>query len=215
MRKKKQTFIKDANRESCLNAISSRISRNGSCVITGDFGSGKTELLKQVRHERVVRVRSLGRLYEIMASMAGVHDAREKDIQKYLNRLCDHPRVIVIDEAHHLTRRVYPYLKIIMDTGSTVVLAGLPDLHDTLRNHYPDVLSRMTHLKVTVLSQDDIAILLPEFTPAAVSVLYGYKDKPDMREILENIAESCRDYARDIKLEKIDVDTVSLFVFEE
>jgi AAA domain len=213
LRKNKTEFLIDASRQACLNSITAHVRRAGSCVITGNYGSGKTELLKQIAHPSAVRVRSLGSLYQVLGSMAGVSEPSWRAKEKYLNQLIAHPRVIIIDEAQHLAERVYPYLKIIMDAGNSIILSGLPDLHDSLRARHPDVLSRMTHLKLGVLSQDEMSKLLPDFTPAAVSVLYGHKSNPNMREMMSIVA-ICRDYASESKLDVIDVDTVSLFAFE-
>ena len=115
----------------------------------------------------------------------------------------------MIDEAQHLAERVYPYLKIIMDAGCSVILSGLPDLHDLLRNRHPDVLSRMTHLKLEPLGAEELKRLLPDFDAEAVEVLHG--STANMREMM-SVADNCRDYKLTNGLKTVTVEVVLMFV---
>jgi len=210
--KKRKDFITDKSRQSCLNAIHANIKRGDSCFITGAYGSGKSELLKQINDPAAIRMRGVGSLYQLLGKMAGVRYASPRAKDSYLNSLCDHPRVIMIDEAQELPESIYPYLKIIMDEGNSLILAGLPELRDLLKAKYPDVLSRLIVLKLNPLDLDDIRKLLPDFSKDAVDLLHGSTN--NMREMMK-IVTSCRDYVSSEKLASVDVDTALQFIDEE
>lgn len=206
-------FIKDQARQVCLNAVTSHIARKDSLLITANYGCGKTSLLKEIKNSpTVLRIRSLGSLYQLLGRIAGVKDADPRHKNKYLDFRCDHPLTLIIDEAQHLPYSLYPYLKIIMDTGTSVILAGLPELHDTLKNKHPDVLSRLTHIQLEPLSEEDLYSLVNEdFDADAFSVIYG--STYDMRMMMSHIA-NCRDYIAGNNLQTVSIDTVLQFIKE-
>lgn len=206
-------FIKDQARQSCLNAISSHMQRKDSLLITANYGCGKTSLLKEIKNSpTVIRVRSLGSLYQLLGRIAGVKEAKPHHKEKYLDFRCDHPVTLIIDEAQHLPHSLYPYLKIIMDAGTSIILSGLPELHDTLKNKHPDVLSRLTHIQLEPLSEDDLfSLVKDDFDADAFSVIYG--STYDMRMMMSHI-KNCRDYIKSNGLKTVDIDTVLQFINE-
>jgi hypothetical protein len=204
-------FIKDQARINCLNAITSHIARKDSLLVTANYGCGKTCLLKEIKNSpTVIRIRSLGSLYQLLGRIAGVKDADPRHKNKYLDYRCDHPVTLIIDEAQHLPHSLYPYLKIIMDTGTSVILAGLPELHDSLKNKHPDVLSRLTHIQLEPLSEDDLySLVKDDFDADAFSVIYG--STYDMRMMMSHI-KNCRDYISGNNLKTVGIDTVLQFI---
>lgn len=212
-------YIIDQPRQYCLNAIAKHIerrttSRKHSILITGDYGCGKSELLKQVKMPGgVIRVRSLGSLYQVLGRMAGDKEAKPHLKEFYLEQRCETPAVIIIDEAQHLPDSIYPYMKIIMDAGNCVILAGLPDVKKTLKNKYTDLLSRFTHIGLKRLSEKDMFGLVSDtFDDDAFNGIYGATE--DMGTII-SIVENCLDYLAEHDLKKVDIDIAEKFCKEE
>lgn len=207
-------FIKDNARQYCLNAVTKHMARKDSLLITGNYGCGKTSLLKQIKNTpSITRVRSLGSLYQLLGRMAGVKEAVPNHKAKYLDYLCEHPATLIIDEAQHLPQAVYPYLKIIIDAGSSVILCGLPELRSALKARHPDVLSRLTHIELEPLSEADMFQLVEsDFERDAFSTIYG--STCDMR-VMMNHVKNCRDYMEAMHLDKVDLDTVLQFIKDD
>lgn len=204
-------FITDDARNHCLIAIGRHIDRRDSLLITGDYGCGKTTLLKQVKTTAsTIRVRSLGSLYQLLGRIAGVKDAVPHHKARYLDYRCDNPANIIIDEAQHLPDQLYPYLKIIMDAGSCIVLAGLPELREKLKARHPDVLSRLTAIKLEHLDGDDMFELVKDdFDEDAFQAIYGLTN--DMRLMMSQV-KNCRDYAEANGIQRIDIGIVTKFI---
>lgn len=207
-------FIKDQARDYCLNAIASHIKRKKSILITGNYGAGKTDLLKQIKSgPNVVRVRSLGSLYQLLGRIAGVKEARPHHKEKYLDYRCENPVTIVIDEAQHLPLDLYPFMKIIIDAGSSIVLAGLPELRHTLKARHPDVLSRLTHIPLEPLAEEDLyQAVASDFDMDAFSIIYGSTN--DMR-VMMTVVDNCRDYLSTVGGSRIDMDIVLKFINDD
>ena len=204
-------FIKDESRTYCLNAIEKHINRKASLMITGNYGSGKTDLLKQIKNNsKIIRVRSLGSLYQLLGRIAGVKEARPHHKAKYLDYRCENPCIVIIDEAQDLPIDIYPYLKIIIDAGNVVILAGLPELHSILKNRHPDVLSRLTPIQLKPLTEADMfALVKDDFEEDAFAILYGSTE--DMR-VMTSCIQNCRDYLEANGLTKVDADIVEKFI---
>ena len=207
-------FIEDANRQKIMEKIRLRIPKNRSVLVHGDYGVGKSTFVGQVVKElrlthTVVEVRPLGSVCQLLGEMCGVMDVEVWKKNKYLQTLCDHPRVIVIDEAQHLTPAIYPYLKLIMEAGNIVIFSGLTDLVDSLRAKHPDVLSRMVQLKLLPISLAEFKKATPDFEEEAMDSIYGYSESA--RVTIEMI-EYCRDYAAEKGIEMITANIADLFI---
>jgi AAA+ ATPase superfamily predicted ATPase len=206
-------FIKDTAREHCLNAIENHIKRASGrgILVTANYGSGKTELLRQIKNNaKTVRVRSLGSLYQVLARIAGSQEAKPMHKGKYLDHRCEHPTTIIIDEAQDLPNTIWPYIKIMMETRSTFVLAGLPELHDFLKGRHPDVLSRLTHIGLEPLPEESMFQLVQEyFEPDAFSLIYGATY--DMRVMMGKV-ESCFDYIKENGIKRVDLEVAMQFM---
>lgn len=206
-------FILDPARETYLKAINSHIRRKANVLVTANHGSGKSELLRQIKNSQsTLRVRSLGSLYQLLGRIANVKEPEPRHKAKYLDYRCEHPCTVIIDEAQHLPDAIWPYVKIMMDAGNSFIFAARPDLHDTLKDRHPDVLSRVKHLKLEPLAEADMYKLVQaDFDEDAFSVIYG--STYDMRVMVNHI-DNCRDYAVEHKLEKVSIDIVMQFVGE-
>ena len=207
-------FITDEQRKYALKAVVSHVKRHDSLLITGAFGSGKTELLKQIRINGAIRVRPLGGVYQILGEMCQIADAKPRSKNKYLDLLCNHPRTLIIDEAQHLPEGLFPYLKIIMDGngsngGCSIIMAARESLHESLRAKHADVLSRMTVIPLDILSYEDMATAMPDF--ADDSFLSIYHNMSNMREMMTAV-KNCRDYAAEHSLTSINDDVIENFV---
>lgn len=204
-------YIKDNARHYCLNAINNHIKRQGSILITAQHGCGKTELLKQIKNTQdTVRARSLGSLYQVLGRIAGVKEPTPMRKGKYLDQRCNHPATVIIDEAQDLPSTIWPYIKIMIDAGNSFILAGRPEIKDALEERHPDVLSRLTHIPINLLAEDDMYQLVKDdFDQDAFSVIYAASY--DMRVMMTQVA-NCRDYMHEQGLKRIDVMTASRFV---
>jgi hypothetical protein len=178
-------------------------------LLIGEYGTGKTELLKQIRLPNAVRVSPLGGVYQVLARMTKAAYAKPHHKDLYMDVLINHPRLLIIDEAQHLPEGIFPYLKIIMDAGNSMVLAGLPELQDKLRKFHADVLSRLTSIKINILSYEDMLTLVPDFDADDFGIIYNSMN--NMRAMM-TVIKNCRDYAEQNNITRIDYQTIELFM---
>jgi len=61
----------------------------------------------------------------------------------------------LMNKANDLDRRVWPYMKRIIDAGVPVVFAGLPKVGTFLTSEHPDILSRLKTLVLYPIVVDD------------------------------------------------------------
>lgn len=210
-------FIVDAEREKAKERAMRRIEKGRSVLFYGNYGVGKSAMLAHLVAElkktrTVVEVRPLGGVFQLLGEMCGVMEAGHWNKNKYLQTLCDHPRIIVIDEAQHLKHEIFPYLKIIMDAGNIVIFGGLTELIDKMKARHPDILSRMMRLEVLPIKFDDLKAEvnktdMPQFNNDALTMIYNGES---MRVWIEAI-ENCRAYAFKNGLEVIDYNIVEMF----
>lgn len=204
-------FIIDEQRQKCLNAIARRMERKKSILITANYGSGKTELLAQIKPaQNILRVRSLGSTYQILGDIVGDTRPGAHKKRDYLKYICTHPVVIIFDECQNLPADIFPYFKEFMDTGTSIILAGLPIAKDFIKANGPDVRSRLLCVSIDILSEADLFKNVKDtFEPDAFSCLYG--STFDMR-VMTNCIDNCLDYAAENGLKLVDVDTVLKFI---
>lgn len=202
-------YIEDFARKALASAIKSHVRRHDSVLIVGEYGTGKTDALKQVRVAGSVRVSPLGGAYQVLSRMCGSPSANPRHKDNYMDTLIERPRTIIIDEAQHLPKDVFPYLKIIMDAGNPLILAGLPELQSMLKKYHADVLSRLTTIKIGVLSYEDFLTLVPDFDPDDFSIIYN--SMSNMRAMMTAV-KNCRDYAEENNIKLIDYKVIELFV---
>ena len=215
--KRKESFINDKRRISYLGAVYNRIYRGQSVLIEGDYGVGKTRFLKLINPKKLhsVWVESLFNVHEILASIlkslnyaAVATYRRTPDHLKKIANLTNY--FIVIDEANDLDRRVWPYLKRIIDAKVPIVFAGLPKVRTFLTSEHPDILSRLKILVLYPIVVEDFIEEYKDFEPEAIEQIY-VATKGDMRKFKE-ICTDCRDRAKELKHSFVDVNLAVSFL---
>ncbi len=201
--KRKEDFISDKRRISYLSATYNRIYRGQSILIEGDYGVGKTRFLKLLRPKKLhaVWVESLFNIHEILASILKELNydaiANYRRTPKYLKMICNLSNCfIIIDEVSDLDRRVWPYLKRIIDAGVPIVFAGLPNVRTFLTSAHPDILSRLKTLILYPIVVEDFIAEYNDIEQEAIEQIY-FTAKGDMRKFKE-ICTDCRDRAKEL-----------------
>jgi thymidine kinase len=215
--KRKEDFINDKRRVSYLSAIYNRVYRGQSALIEGDYGVGKSRFLDLIKPKKltVVRVESLFNIHHILASILQELNyeavATYRRTPKHLKMICKLSNLlIIIDEASDLDRRVWPYLKRIIDAEIPIVFAGLPKLRTFLTNEHPDILSRLKTLILYPIIVEDFIAEYKDIEPEAIEQIY-IASKGDMRKFKE-ICTDCRDKAKELGHSFVDVNLALAFL---
>ena len=215
--KRKESFINDKRRVSYLGTVYNRIYRGKSVLIEGEYGAGKTRFLELIQPKKLqcVWVESLFNMHELLASIlqglnyeAKATYRRTPDHLKMIRKLSNF--FIVIDEANDLDRRVWPYLKRIIDAGVPIVFAGLPQVRTFLTSTHPDILSRLKTLILYPIVVEDFILEYKDFEPEAIEQIY-VATRGDMRKF-EEVCTDCRDYAKEFNHKFIDLNLVMSFL---
>ncbi len=215
--KRKENFINDKRRISYLSASYNRIYRGQSLLIEGDYGVGKTRFLKLLNPKKlhIIRVESLFNIHQTLASILNELDydttAAYQRTPEYLKKICNLSKcVLIIDEANDLDRRVWPYLKRIMDAGVPIIFAGLSKVRTFLINEYPDILSRLKILVLYPIVVEDFIAEYDDIEQKAIEQIY-VATKGDMRKFKE-ICTDCRDRAKELKYSFVDLNLALEFI---
>lgn len=214
---RKQSFISDKRRVSYLAAVYNRIYRGQSVLIEGEYGVGKTRFLELLKPKKLqgVWVESLFNVHEILASIlqgmnyeAVASYRRTPQHLQLIRNLSDY--YIIIDEANDLDKRVWPYLKRIMDAHVPIVLAGLPKVRTSLTSQHPDILSRLKTLILYPIVVEDFILEYKDFESEAIEQIY-VASRGDMRKFKE-ICTDCRDKAKELGHGFVDLNLVVDFL---
>jgi len=215
--KRKKSFINDKRRVSYLSALYNRIYRGKSVLIEGEYGAGKTRFLELIQPKKLqsVWVESLFNPHVVLASiLQGLnYDAAATYIHtpEHLKMICNLSNYfIVIDEATDLDRRVWPYLKRIIDAHVPIVLAGRPKVRTYLTREHPDILSRLKILILYPIVVEDFILEYKDIEPEAIEQIYMFT-KGDMRKF-EEICTDCRDKAKELNQSFVDVNLALSFL---
>lgn len=215
--KRKENFINDKRRISYLSASYNRIYRGQSLLIEGDYGVGKTRFLKLLNPKKLhtIWVESLFNIHQTLASILNELDydttAAYQRTPEYLKKICNLSKcVLIIDEANDLDRRVWPYLKRIMDAGVPIIFAGLSKVRTFLINEYPDILSRLKILVLYPIVVEDFIAEYDDIEQKAIEQIY-VATKGDMRKFKE-ICTDCRDRAKELKYSFVDLNLALEFI---
>jgi hypothetical protein len=211
--KRKESFINDKRRVSYLSSVYYRINHGKSVLIEGGYGAGKTQFLQliQPKKRRPVWVESLFNVHEILASILKdlnyEASASYRKSPGYLKLICGlSDFFLVIDEANDLDRRVWPYLKRIIDAQVPVIFAGLPKVRTFLTSEHPDILSRLKTLTLFPIEVEDFILEYKDFESEAIEQIYAHV-KGDMRKF-EELRTDCRQKAKDLNHSFVDVNLV-------
>ena len=215
--KRKENFINDTRRVSYLSATYNRIYRGKSVLIEGDFGSGKTRFLNLLRPKKLQAVR-VESLFNIHVTLAWILNELNYDTTatylrtpKYLKMICNLSNcLIIIDEANDLNRRVWPYLKRIIDAGIPIVFAGLPNVRTFLTIEHPDILSRLKTLILYPIVVEDFIAEYKDIEQEAVEQIY-MATKGDMRKF-EEVCTDCLDKANELGYTFVDINLALEFI---
>jgi thymidine kinase len=215
--KRKEDFINDKRRVSYLSAIYNRIYRGQSVLIEGDYGVGKSGFLKLLRPQKLyaVWVESLFNIHEILASILKELNydttANYRRTPEYLKMVCSLSNCfLIIDEANDLDRRVWPYLKRIIDADVPIVFAGLPKVRTFLTSEHPDILSRLKTLVLYPIVVEDFIVEYNDIEQEAIEQIY-MATKGDMRKFKE-ICTDCRDRAKELNYTFVDLNLALEFI---
>lgn len=215
--KRKEDFINDKRRVSYLSAIYNRVYRGQSALIEGDYGVGKSRFIDLIKPKKltVVRVESLFNIHHILASILQELNyeavATYRRTPKHLKMICKLSNLlIIIDEASDLDRRVWPFLKRMIDAQIPIVLAALPKLRTFLTNEHPDILSRLKILILYPIIVEDFIAEYKDIEPEAIEQIY-IASKSDMRKFKE-ICTDCRDKAKELNHSFVDLNLVLAFL---
>jgi hypothetical protein len=215
--KRKEDFINDKRRVSYLHAVYSRIYRDQSILIEGEYGVGKTRFLELIKPKKrkIVWVESLNNIHEILASILQQLDyqapsswRRTSKHLKMIKALSGF--IIIIDEAGDLNPKVWPYFKRIIDADIPIIFAGLPKVRTFLLNEHPDIVSRLKVLRLYPILVEDFIMDYKDFVPEAIEQIYA-TTAGDMRKFKE-VCVDCRDKAKELKVNLIDVELVLSFI---
>jgi hypothetical protein len=211
--KRKESFINDKRRVSYLSKAYYRINHGKSVLIEGGYGAGKTRFLELIKPKKLrgVWVESLFNIHEILASILRELDyeasAGYRSSPHYLRMICGlSDYFLLIDEANDLDRRVWPYLKRIIDAQVPIVLAGLPKVRTFLTTEHPDILSRLKTLILYPIEVEDFILEYKDFEPEGIEQIYAFV-KGDMRKF-DEILTDCRERAKELKHSFVDVNLV-------
>ena len=157
-------------------------------LIYGDAGLGKTVSLKEyvALHPDTIYVElkdcdksTKGVCEKILACIGKeLHGVDRLLVDTIVNYLSDNPKLIIIDEAQHLSIRALENLRAINDvTGSGIVLCGNPTVYDRMHGrgqaHFAQLYSRIgirRHIVEPALS--DIAAIFAPYSLDKESLLY-------------------------------------------
>lgn len=204
-----------------MTGISERVINVISCcqaigkvgVVCGDAGVGKTMAINEYKRKNpdtsvVITINpcfsSIVGVNELLARAFHIQEKVSRKINlEVLNRLEGSNKVIIIDEAQHLTPRVLDYLRSITDQSHTgMVFVGNTGLKAKMnggdKKEYSQVYSRVAEPEM-VLTEDvqksDIELLFEDFniTGEEIEILYrishtGYGIRGAVNVILNTIA---------------------------
>ncbi len=215
---RKENFINDQRRISYLRSVYTRMYRGQSILIEGVYGVGKTKFLELIKPKKLTTVwlESLDNKHETMASILQELNYEAKAshwrTSSHLKKICNLSGFfIIIDEANDLDRRVWPYFKRIIDSGTSMIFAGLPNVRTFLASEHPDILSRLKVLTLyPIVVEDFIQKYKNAITSEAIEQIYAATNS-DMRKF-EEICSDCIDKAKELKYSLVDINLALTFL---
>lgn len=192
---KEPSFVPTRVSQAVFNAISYSHVQGKIAVVYGDAGIGKTMAINQYCKENSLAVKitispsyaSMSGVNELIADQLGVRERVSRKIySEIISKLKDSGRVIIIDEAQHLTVRTLNHLRCMADeSGIGITLVGNDEVYTKLkgsgRADFAQLFSRIGMRKqvlTNTLSKDDI------------SSVFSMIDDEEARDILFKISRT-------------------------
>lgn len=166
-------FVETRVSKAVMNAISYSHIQGKIAVVYGDAGVGKTMAINQYCKENNLAIKitispsyaSMSGVNELIADKLGVRERVSRKIYaEIISKLKDSGRVIIIDEAQHLTVRTLNHLRCMADeSGIGITLVGNDEVYTKLkgsgRADFAQLFSRIGMRKqvlTNTLSKEDI-----------------------------------------------------------
>lgn len=166
-------FVETKVSKSVINAITYSHIQGKIAVVYGDAGVGKTMAINQYCKENNLAIKitispsyaSMSGVNELIADKLGVRERVSRKIYaEIISKLKDSGRVIIIDEAQHLTVRTLNHLRCMADeSGVGITLVGNDEVYTKLkgsgRADFAQLFSRIGMRKqvlTNTLSKEDI-----------------------------------------------------------
>lgn len=205
---KRIAFIETAGIKKSMRNIDRRIRNGRSVMLLADFGAGKSTLLQRITTEyeeaNLKIISGIGTATQIIGEIAGETEVKPWRKQQYITQIRLYPTLVMIDEAHHLPRGIFPQLKDFIEHGSVFVLAGLPKLAENMINtKNSDLLSRFLQINFERVGIKDISVALPMFEYNALRLL---NSNAESSRALFEAMEDCIEYIEQEGLSKVTED---------
>lgn len=170
---KEPDFAETSVSRTVFNSITYAHLRGTVSVVYGDAGVGKTCAIREyARREKLALVITISPTYasitgvnELIAEQLGVRERVSRRItREIINKLKNSNRVLIVDEAQHLTVRALNHLRCLSDeSGIGIALIGNEEVYSKLRGSgradFAQLFSRIGMRKQVLtnnLSEDDI-----------------------------------------------------------
>lgn len=188
---KEPDFVETTISKTVINTIRYCHIQGKIAVVYGDAGVGKTMAVRQYLKENSLAVgitisptyASITGVNELIAEQLGVRERVARKItSEIINRLRGSGRVLVIDEAQHLTVRTLNHLRCISDeSGVGIALIGNDEVYTKMKGHgradFAQLFSRIGMRKnvlTTNITRDDVKAVFGRYDvdDNALDVLY-------------------------------------------
>lgn len=180
-----------------INSIAYAHVRGVVSVIYGDAGVGKTSAVKEyVRKERLALLitarldcSSITGVNELIAKQMGIKERVSRKItDEIINRMQGSGRVLIVDEAQHLTVKALDHLRCLSDeSGIGIALVGNEKVFDKMRGDGSKELGQLysricmpEHVQTEDITYEDIEIIFGKYDIGrdVMRLLLGISNSP-------------------------------------
>lgn len=178
-----------------INTISYCHIQGKMAVVYGDAGVGKTMAINEYCRKNNAAIKitispvysSMSGVNELLAAELGVRERVSRKIYAdIISKLKDSSRVIIIDEAQHLTVRTLNHLRCLADeSGVGIALIGNDEVYSKMkgsgRADFAQLFSRIGMRKqvlTTTNTKDDIKTIFEQVPDEAIDILYRISRTP-------------------------------------
>lgn len=180
-----------------VNSIAYAHVRGVVSVIYGDAGVGKTSAVKEyVRRERLALLitarpdySSITGVNELIAKQLGIKERVSRKItDEIISRMQGSRRVLIVDEAQHLTVKALDHLRCLSDeSGTGIALVGNEKVYDKMRGDGSKELGQLfsricmpEHVQTEDITYEDIESIFGRYAigPDVMKLLLGISNSP-------------------------------------